>query len=179
MTDPRYTYEKINVVKVIIENLEGKVLLVQEPETNEWMPGHWGLPGGKPYAKESLYEAAKRKIKEELGCDIAPEGIFRIKELLLTERTVLAFILVARMKEGIQFIGQNKTFKWVTRQDIDSMDVSEFTEYYNKELLLDFFISDKKLVALSITRSFKFFDLENTPDFKRWWESGRKDIQKT
>lgn len=179
MTDPRYTYEKINVVKVIVENPEGKVLLVQEPETNEWMPGQWGLPGGKPYAAESLHEVAKRKTKEELGCYIEPEGIFGIKELLLTERTVLAFILVARVKDGIQFTGQNKKYRWVTKEDVDSMDISEFTEYYNKELLLDFFAGDKKLMPFSIIKSFKFFELENTPDFKRWWESGRKDIQKT
>jgi len=179
MTDPRYTYEKINVVKVIIENPEGKVLLVQEPDTNEWMPGHWGLPGGKPYAAESLYEACKRKAKEELGQDIEPEGIFGLKELLLTERTVLAFILVAREKDGVPFTGQNKKYRWVTRQDVDSMDVSEFTEYYNRELLLDFFAGDKDLAPLSLIKSFKFFELENTSDFKKWWESGRKDIQKT
>src|SRR3972149_6713970 len=98
MADPRYQYEKINVVKVIIENPEGKVLLVQEPETNEWMPLHWGLPGGKPLAGESLYNAFKRKMKEEIGQELEPLGIFSIVELLLTKRTVFMFIVVARLK---------------------------------------------------------------------------------
>ena len=62
MVGERYQYEKINAIKVIVENQEGRVLLIKEPETNEWMPGHWGLPGGKPLVKESLYKAFKRKM---------------------------------------------------------------------------------------------------------------------
>ena len=76
MTDSRYQYEKINVVKVIVENPEGKILLIQEPDSNEWMPNHWGLPGGKPLVKESLYKAFKRKMQEELGQDLEPHGFF-------------------------------------------------------------------------------------------------------
>ncbi|OGC54113.1 hypothetical protein A2797_02655 [candidate division WWE3 bacterium RIFCSPHIGHO2_01_FULL_48_15] len=67
MADPRYQYEKVNAVKIVVENPDGKVLLIQEPNTNEWMPDHWGLPGGKPLEKESLEGALKRKMKEERG----------------------------------------------------------------------------------------------------------------
>ncbi|MGB6838860.1 MAG: NUDIX hydrolase [Microgenomates group bacterium] len=179
MTEPKFRYEKINVIKIIVENSEGKILLIQEPETNDWMPLHWGLPGGKPLAGESLLEASKRKLKEELGQNMEPEGIWGIKELLLTERTVLVFIAVARIQEGIELSGESKTYKWVTEEDIESMDISEHTEYYNKELLIDFFTGNKKLIPFTKIKSYKFYELENVLDFKRWWESGKKDIEKT
>ena len=54
MADERYSYEKANVIKIIAQNSRGEVLLIKEPDTNDWMPGHLGLPGGKPFAQESL-----------------------------------------------------------------------------------------------------------------------------
>lgn len=179
MTEPRYKYEKINVLKVIVENPEGNVLLIQEPETNDWMPLHWGLPGGKPLAKESLYKTFKRKVKEELGQDLEPYGIFSIKELLLTKRTVLALIAVVKVDSEAKPIGEVKDYKWVGVEDVKAMDIAEFTEFYNKKLLSDYLTGNKEVVDFSLVESFQFYDLSKNPEFKRWWESGRKDIQET
>jgi len=171
MSDPRYQYERVNVVKVIVQNPEGKVLLIQEPETNEWMPLHWGLPGGKPLAKESLYKAFKRKMQEELGQDIEPEGIFRIEELLVEGRTVLMFHAVAKVGE-ISLSGESKSYKWTDSNDIEKMDVSEFTEYFNKKLLLAYLTGDKKLVGFDLIEAQNYYDSEDEPEYKRWFESG-------
>lgn len=179
MTDPRYQYEKINVVKVIVENSEGKVLLIQEPDTNEWMPSHWGLPGGKPLAKESLYKAFKRKMQEELGQDLEPHGLFRIKELLLTKRTVLAFIAVVKVSSETKPTGDIKSYKWVGVEEIEAMDASVFTEFYNKKLLLDYLTGNEEDFDFSVIEPMQFYDLSDDPEFKKWWESGKKDIQKT
>jgi len=171
MNDPRYQYERVNVIKVIVQNPEGKVLLIQEPETNEWMPLHWGLPGGKPLAKESLYKAFKRKMQEELGQDIEPEGIFRIEELLVEGRTVLMFHAVAKVGE-ISLSGESKSYKWMDSNDIEKMDVSEFTEYFNKKLLLAYLTGDKKLVGFDLIEAQNYYDSEDEPEYKRWFESG-------
>ena len=72
MADPRYQYEKINAIKVIVQTSSGKILLLQEPETNEWMPLRWGFPGGKPLVNESLMDAYNRKVSGELGLYIEP-----------------------------------------------------------------------------------------------------------
>lgn len=179
MTDSRYQYEKINVVKVIVENPKGKILIIQEPETNEWMPGHWGLPGGKPFSKESLYNAFKRKMQEELGQDFEPHGIYRIEELLLTERTVLAFIAVAKVSSEIKPVGEAKTYKWVGIDEVETMDTAEFTEFYNKKLILDYLTGNKEIVDFNLIEPFQFYDLSDNSEFKRWWESGKKDIKNT
>jgi len=179
MADSRYQYEKINAIKVIVENPEGKVLLIQEPETNEWMPGHWGLPGGKPLVKESLYKAFKRKMQEELGQDLESHGFFKIEELLLTQRTVLMFIAVVMVDTETKPIGDIKSYKWVGVEEIEAMDVSEFTEFYNKKLLLDYLTGNKEVFDFSVIEPLQFYDLSEDSEFKRWWESGKKDIQKT
>ena len=52
----------IPVKAIIVRN--GKICLVQEGD------GRWGLPGGRIDIGESVQEALRREIKEEIGCDI-------------------------------------------------------------------------------------------------------------
>jgi len=56
----------VHIVSVggLIENTEGKFLLVKSPDRG------WELPGGQVEAGETLIEALKREIKEETGIDI-------------------------------------------------------------------------------------------------------------
>lgn len=176
MTDPRFQYERVNVIKVIVENPEGKVLLIQEPETNEWMPLHWGLPGGKPLVKESLYEAFNRKMKDELGRDVEPAGIFKIEELLIEGRTVLMFHAVAKVGE-ISLPEEIKSYKWVDAKDVEKMDAAEFTEYFNKKLLLDYLTGEKKLAGFDLIETQNYYNLENEPEYKRWFESGKNNAK--
>ena len=86
-----YNFQSVNVIKIILENLEGKVLLIQEPETNSWMPLHWGLPGGKPTETESIYETLNRKVSTDINQRIKIIGLLRIEELLTKGRTVLMY----------------------------------------------------------------------------------------
>ncbi len=173
MSDNRYSYERINVVKIIIQNSRGEVLLITEPSTNDWMPNHLGLPGGKPLEKESLLDAYQRKMVTDLGAFVSPEGIFRIQELLIEGRTVMMFILVAKIDISV-FEGEALNPKWVTKDQVESMDVTEFTEYYNKELLVDFFNRPSEVIPVDLVRTLKYFEMNNEVDYKRWLKSGKK-----
>ncbi len=59
-------------VDAIIRNDRQEVLLVKR--TNEPLKDEWWVPGGRVYKGESLENAIKRKIKEELGIDIKIKG---------------------------------------------------------------------------------------------------------
>lgn len=52
---------------------DGKILLVKRKF--EPYKGYWGLPGGFVVFGETLDQAIKREMKEELGLDISIEGI--------------------------------------------------------------------------------------------------------
>lgn len=49
-----------------------KILIVRRSHTDTWMPGHYGLPGGKLEVGESPSEALSRECKEEVNLDIEP-----------------------------------------------------------------------------------------------------------
>ncbi len=56
----------VHIVAVggLIENEEGKVLMVKSPDRG------WEIPGGQVEAEETLTDALKREVKEETGIDI-------------------------------------------------------------------------------------------------------------
>lgn len=59
-------------VAVVIKNNENKILLAKEKNDKpyEKAKGLWTLPAGKVETGESLLDAAKREVKEEVGYDI-------------------------------------------------------------------------------------------------------------
>jgi 8-oxo-dGTP pyrophosphatase MutT (NUDIX family) len=61
----------ITIVAAVIENEAGHVLLVRKEGTHAFM-----LPGGKIDPGESLNEALKRELLEELGCPVHSEPAF-------------------------------------------------------------------------------------------------------
>ncbi len=58
----------ISVVGAVITS-DGLVLCAQRSETGE-LPGMWEFPGGKIESDESMEEALRREIEEELGCSV-------------------------------------------------------------------------------------------------------------
>ncbi|WP_072314821.1 NUDIX hydrolase [Agrococcus sp. Marseille-P2731] len=60
----------ITVSAICFERADGAVLTVRKRGTSAWM-----LPGGKPEAGESAAECAVREVREELGVEIAIDGL--------------------------------------------------------------------------------------------------------
>jgi 8-oxo-dGTP diphosphatase len=169
-------YKKTNVIKIIVQDSKGKILLFQESLDHDWMPGHWGLPGGKANVRESLLNAIKRLTKEEVGVDINPLGIFRIEELLNDNETILIYNVVALLTHPEDLKTQRNT-KWVELNDIEKMKVEEFTEFFNKKLLLDYLKSDRGLTDFNLIETQEYYDLHGNPEYKRWLESGKKNVE--
>lgn len=167
-------FQKISSIKAIIENHEGKILLIQEPETDEWMPLHWGLPGGRPGLRESLRNAFKRTLQEEIGVDLEPLGLYRVEELLHDDRTVLMFIATAKIFGEVEIKGRIKAYKWATAEEIEAMDTSEFTAFYAKKLLLDYLAGNRECVDLKLVETQQYYDLDEDPEYKKWIETGSK-----
>ncbi len=168
-------YQKINSVKLIIENPNGEALLIQEPEGDDWMPLHWGLPGGRPKLKESLRDALKRTLQEEIGVEIEPLGLYKVEELLHQDRTVLMFIAIAKIYEEIEVKGRVNAHKWVNAYDLEKMETFEFTAFYAKKLILDYLSGNREFIDLNLIETQSYYDLQNDSEYRKWRDSGKKD----
>ena len=61
--------EVVDVAAAVIEREDGSFLLAQRPPGKAYA-GYWEFPGGKVEAGESVAEALRRELHEELGIDV-------------------------------------------------------------------------------------------------------------
>lgn len=54
----------------VIRNSDGDYLLCRMPPDRGVFPGEWGLPGGGVEPGETLDQALRREIREELGLEL-------------------------------------------------------------------------------------------------------------
>lgn len=175
--EQEHEFKKISSIKAIIENPEGKILLIQEPETDEWMPLHWGLPGGRPQLKESLHVAFKRTLQEEISLDLEPLGLYKIEEVLHDDRTALMFIVVAKVFQPPEIKGRINAHKWVNQEDVEKMETSEFTAFYAKKLILDYLAGNREYKDISLIETQEYYGLNQDPEFQKWLDSGKTNVK--
>ena len=119
--------------KALIEK-DGKILMVQYPETDLYVPGLWDLPGGRLHNDEVAAEGLKREVKEELGVDVEITGI--ITAFLNHGVSFNAFVVVygARLANPEQLLtpeaGEIGKIEWRDKQDFFTLPFAspEFKE---------------------------------------------------
>jgi 8-oxo-dGTP diphosphatase len=63
--------EPVDVAVGVLIDGDGRFLLTSRPEGKVYA-GHWEFPGGKVEAGESIEQALRRELQEELGITIGP-----------------------------------------------------------------------------------------------------------
>jgi len=61
-------------VNVVLTDPDGRVLVLERSEREEWYPGVWNFPGGGVDEGESFHDAVRRETLEETGLVVEPEG---------------------------------------------------------------------------------------------------------
>lgn len=105
---------------VIIEDRDGRVLLLLRGPTAPWMPMRWNLPGGMIEPGETPAIAAAREAREETG--------LRVSGLVPLDRTRTIHgvhdVLYARCWSGqLQVDAEHVSHAWVPRAEAADWDV--------------------------------------------------------
>ena len=77
---------------------DGKYLLVQEAKEEYY--GKWNLPAGRLDPNETIFEAAKREIKEESGLDVELTGVCQIGNIKLESDVFVSVIFSTKVLNG-------------------------------------------------------------------------------
>lgn len=120
--------QKIEVAKVLVENEEGKFLVLQKSDNYDWKAGKWELPGGKidEELEEDQSEAAKREVENESGLKIKSlVDVVRVEveEFKENKEVVNCWILYSDSFSGkVQLSEEHQDHRWVNAEEFKDMD---------------------------------------------------------
>ena len=123
-------------VKILIENQEGKFLLLRRsldkyPEVD----GRWDIVGGRIDPGETLIENLRREVSEETGLELTGEPkLIAAQDILRNENLhVVRLTYLGRATGDIKLdTEENDKYQWHTREDLKKL---EDLDRYLKELL--------------------------------------------
>lgn len=113
--------ERLNVAAVLF-NHEGEILITQRSATKKYLPNVWHIPGGQIDAGETVEEALKREVKEELNLEIyeivADTGVAHdyIGHGNLKSRTLF---IIAKSQGEITLDHENQAYQYINKDEID------------------------------------------------------------
>ena len=113
---------KLSVCGVIM--YQSKFLIVKRSETDDFLPNCWEVPGGGIEDGETISEALKREIKEEIGLDISskhPQLIGISEEFMNEEKTErylqLNYTIVMDTEPNLTLSSEHVAFDWADTTD--------------------------------------------------------------
>lgn len=107
----------------------GDKLLIIKRNANEIAhPGKWAIPGGKAERGETVMDALKREVKEEVGLDIEDVKEF-INDYTFVRpdgHNVIGFtFLVTATSDSVKLGEDLDDFKWILPEELEECDCIE------------------------------------------------------
>jgi ADP-ribose pyrophosphatase YjhB (NUDIX family) len=108
------------IVGGVIEK-DNKYLLVQESKPKCY--GKWNIPAGHLDPGESIFDGAKREIKEETNCDVELTGVCNIGNHIVPNDTFVAIVFTTKLLTDTvkPQAGEILEAKWFTYEEIVAM----------------------------------------------------------
>lgn len=125
------------IVVPIIRNSKNKVLICKKPPDRGVFPDQWGLPGGGMEPGESLEDALRREVREELGIEIEDIRPLFFKDGTETKSTpdgrsqkiYMIYLLFGclAVSENIQLNEEFVEYAWAALSEIVNYDLNAET----------------------------------------------------
>jgi ADP-ribose pyrophosphatase YjhB (NUDIX family) len=146
----------VHIVAVggLIENEEGKLLMVKSPDRG------WEIPGGQVEAGEALTDALKREVKEETGIDIEVGDL----------KAIHSNISKRFQPDGVSPIGSIISLGFTGKAvsgELTTSDESLEVDWFDREIILDIikeeFMRDKVKYMLNCNGKIAYVVFSRNP----------------
>lgn len=120
-------------VKILLENREGKYLVLFRTEGR-----YWDMPGGRINPGTPLIDNLKREVAEETGLKIKglPE-LITVQDLLWPDKHVVRITYSGFADGEVKLSEEHSEYKWLTMEEISELKP---LDKYFKEVLEKLFV---------------------------------------
>ena len=113
--------KRIEVAVGIIFNTAGQVLVGQRLVADQYL-GKWEFPGGKIEAGESVTQALRRELREELNIELQQCEDFMILEHNYPDRKVRLSIQIVSQYSGLPKGAEGQALQWCKLTELLQLD---------------------------------------------------------
>ncbi|MDG2089577.1 MAG: 8-oxo-dGTP diphosphatase MutT [Gammaproteobacteria bacterium] len=114
----------VHVVVGIIRNIQGEVLIALRDQKKH-QGGLWEFPGGKVEAGESVIEALKRELQEELGLELISSFPLLEVEHNYGDKLVRLDVWEVESFQGAASGKEGQPIKWVELEELQNYQFPE------------------------------------------------------
>lgn len=129
----------LEVVAAIIIDNDKKILCMQRgPSKYDYISNKYEFPGGKIEENESIENALKREIKEELNIDITIENEFLIVEHSYPDFIITMHTYICKTSNNQISLNAHINYQWLNKLDLENLDWAEADIPIVKKLINEF-----------------------------------------
>jgi 8-oxo-dGTP diphosphatase len=111
----------VEVVAALIQDEQGRYLITQRRKGSH-LAGLWEFPGGKPESGESLEEALRRELTEELSARFGVGERVETVRWEYPERTIVIHFFRCRLESGTIEPREDQAMAWVAPERLSDFD---------------------------------------------------------
>lgn len=135
---PELVKKRVHVAVGVIVNSNQEILLAKRPD-NLHQGGKWEFPGGKVEQDETVAEALKRELKEEVNLALTSSTPFMEISHDYPDKQVLLDIQLVNDFEGEAIGLENQLIRWVMKTDLVNYEFPEANKAILEKILVHSF----------------------------------------